>query len=144
MSKAITSLKYMGAVIVFHIIYIICSVIAPIGVRIFNPLAQGFWIYLLPYFAAVMAAMIGVYGGLSAVERLFPTVRPRSVAWVFIGFTSLIWVFPLLGLLMGLVGFIDAPLQSHSLWSADTPPMAVQALVSVIAALKLTAVDGDF
>ncbi|MFP6757831.1 MAG: hypothetical protein VCC99_06375, partial [Alphaproteobacteria bacterium] len=85
-----------------------------------------------------MAGFLSVYGGLSAVERLFPTVRPRIVAWVFIGFLSFVWGPPLLGLIMGLVGLIDAPLQSHVLWSADKLPQAVQSLVAAIAAWKMT------
>ena len=144
MSKAVTSLKYTGAVIVFVVSYMICSVIAHIGVRFVNFDARGFWIDFLPYFAAFIAGLISVFGGLSAIERLFPTVRPRTVAWVYISLMSFLWGLPLLGLLMGLFGLIDAPLQSHILWSADTPPQAVQGLVSVIAAWKLTEAGGDF
>ncbi|MCH7651147.1 MAG: hypothetical protein IIA63_08310 [Nitrospinae bacterium] len=144
MSKAVTLLKYTGAMIVFVISYVICSVIAHIGVRLVNFDARGFWIDFLPYFAAFMAGILSVLGGLSVVERVFPTVRPRTVAWVFIGLMSFFWGLPLLGLLMGLVGLIDAPLQSHVLWSADTPPQAVQALAAVIAAWKMTAAEGDF
>lgn len=144
MSKAVTSLKYTGAVIIFVISYVICSAIAHIGIWLVNLDARGFWIDFLPYFAAFMAGILSVLGGLSAVERLFPTVRPRTVAWVFIGLMSFLWGLPLLGLLMGLVGLIDAPLQSHSLWSADTPPQVIQALVAVIAAWKMTVAGGDF
>ena len=136
MSKVVTSLKYTAAVIVFVISYLICSVIAHIGVQFFNLDARGFWIDFLPYFAAFLAGYLSVYGGLSAVERLFPIVRPRTVAWVFIGLMSFIWGLPFfLGLLMGHAG---------DLVDADTPPKAVQSLVAVIAAWKMTAAEGDF
>ena len=138
MSKAVTLLKYTGAMIVFVISYMICSVIAHIGVRLVNFDAQGFWIDFLPYFAAFMAGILSVLGGLSVVERVFPTVRPRTVAWVFIGLMSFFWGLPLLGLLMGLVGLINVAGMSHSLLTADTPPQAVQSLVSVIVVWKMT------
>lgn len=141
---AVTSLKHAGAVIVFVIIYMICAAIAHIVVRFGNLDARGFWVDFVPYIAALMAGVLSVLGGLSAVERLFPTVRPRTVAWVFIGLWSFFWGLPLFGLLMGLVGLIEAPLQSHSLWSTDTPPLAVQALASMIAAWKMTRADGYF
>ena len=128
MSKVVTTLKYTGAVIVFEISYMICAAIAHIGVRLVNFDARGFWIDFLPYFAALVMGIFGVFGGLSTVERVFPTVRPRTVAWVFIGFTSFIWGFIILGLLTGFGELLD-----------ETPPQAVQALVSVIAAWKMTA-----
>ncbi len=127
MSKAVTFLKYTGAFIVFEISYMTCSVIAHLGVWLVNFDARGFWIDFLPYFAAFMAGIIGVGGGLYAVERLFPTVRPRTVAWIFIGSMSLIWGFVIFALLMGIGELLD-----------ETPPIAVQALTSVIFVWKLT------
>jgi hypothetical protein len=144
MDKTATYLKYTGAVIVFVICFLICSIIVHFGVRLVNFDAQGFWVYLLPYLTAFMAGYLSVLGGLSAVERVFSTVRLRTVAWIFIGFTGLFWAIPLLGLLLGLVGVINAPPETHTLWSADTPPQVFQALVAGIAAWKMTAVDGDF
>ena len=140
MSEVASLLKYTGAVIVFVISYMICSVIAHIGIRLVNYDVRGFWIDFLPYFAAFMAAILSVYGGLYAVQRMFSTVRPRTVTWVFIGLMSFIWGLPLLGLSLGVVGLIDAPLQSHVLWSADTPPQVIQALAAVVAAWKLRAI----
>ncbi len=139
-----TILKYAGAVVVFVICYMICSIIAHLGVRLVNFDARGFWIDFLPYFAAFMAGILSVLGGLSAVERVFSTVRLRTVAGIFFGFIGLIWAFPLLGLLLGLVGLIDAPLQSHTLWSEDTRTQLVQSLVAGIAAWKMTAANGVF
>ena len=139
MSKAVSLLKYTGAVIVFVITYMLCSVIAHIGIRLVNYDVRGFWVDLLPYFVAFMAAILSVYGGLHAVQRLFSTVRLRTVAWVFIGLMCLLWVPALLGLLMIVSGGIDIPLQSHELWSADGPPQVIQALAAGVAAWKLTA-----
>jgi hypothetical protein len=144
MDKAATYLKYMGAVIVFVISSIICSVLAHLLIRLINYDLQGYWVYVLPYFTAFMAGYLSILGGLSVVERVFSTVRLRTVAWIFIGLISLFWALPLIGLLLGLVGVINAPLETHTLWSADTPPQLFQALVAGIAAWKMTAVDGDF
>ena len=93
---------------------------------------------------AFIEVPLSVLGGLSAVERVFQTVRPRTVAGIFFGIINFIWAFPLFGLLLAFVGLIDAPLQSNILWSADTPPQLVQVLVAGIAAWKMTGVDGDF
>jgi hypothetical protein len=144
MGKARIVLRYTGAVTVFVFVYMICSVIAYIAVGLANLDARGFWINLLPYFAAVVAGIASVYGGLYAVARWLPTVRLRTVALVFIGFMSFVWGLPLLGLLMGLVGILDVPLQSHVLLSADKQPQAVQALIAVIAAWKLTSPGEEF
>ena len=78
MGKAVTSLKYTVAVIVFVIVEMICAGIARILVFLVNYDARGFWIDFLPYFAAVMAGGLGVIGGLWAVERFFPNVRLRT------------------------------------------------------------------
>ena len=142
MEKIVTSLKYTGAMLVFGISYFLSAVIAHLGVRLVNFDARGFWIDFLPYFAAFLAGILGVFGGLSAIKRLFPSVRPRTVVWALIGITVVLWLPPLLGLLMGLIGVTDMPLESHVLWSADRPPQAVQALVAVIVAWKWTNEDG--
>jgi hypothetical protein len=132
MSKAVSLLKSTGAVITFFVAYSICVAIARIMVQLVNYDAQGFWIYFISYFVAVMAGIAGVYFGLTVVERWFPTVRPRTVVWVIIGLECLIWGFILFGLLMG------TELQD------ETPPQAIQALVSVIVAWKMTADDAEF
>ena len=132
MSKADSLLKSTGAVITFFVAYLICVAIARIMVQLVNYDAQGIWFNFLTYFEAVMAGIAGVYLGLTVVERWFPTVRPRTVVWVIIGLECLIWGFILFGLLMG------TELQD------ETPPQAIQALVSVIAAWKLTADDAEF
>ncbi|MDB4173143.1 hypothetical protein N9748_00830 [bacterium] len=144
MSKVVIFLKYTGAWIIFVISYLVCGAIANLGVQLINFDAKGFWIDFLPYFAAFFAGYLSVLGGLSVVERMFSTVRPRIVVWMFYGVMGLIWIPPLFGLLLSLVGFVDIPLQSHTLWSANTPPQAVQSLVAVIIAWKMTEVGGDF
>jgi hypothetical protein len=80
----------------------------------------------------------------SAVERVFSTVRLRTVALIFVSLTGLFWALPLLGLILGLIGVINAPLEAHTLWSADTPPQLFQAIVAGIAVWKMTAVEGDY
>jgi hypothetical protein len=144
MSKAVTSLKYMGAVIIFVVSSMICSVIAHLGIRLVNFDAKGFWIDFLPYFVAFMAGYISVLGGLSAVERVFSTVRLRTVAWIFIVTLILFWAPPVIGLLLGFVGILNFPLESHTLLSAETPPQLLQTLVAGVAVWKMTAADGDF
>lgn len=144
MSKSADWLKYVGAVVVFGISYAICSGIMHVVVRFVNINERGFWIIIIPYFAGFIAGLTGVYGGLFAIDRLFPTVRPRSIAWVFIGLLGVIWGLPLLGLLASVIGLIDASLQNHILWSADTLPQAVQTLTAVIAFWKFTAAGGEW
>lgn len=144
MGKAIDILKCSGAVIVFAISYVVCSIITQIFARLVNFDAQGFWVDLIPYSAAFVAGIFSVFVGLSVVDRVFRTVRPRTVVGIFFGIIGFFWAFPLLGLLLGLVGFIDAPLQSHGLWSANTPPLFLETIVAGITAWKLTGDDGEF
>ena len=144
MSKAVTLLKYTGAVIIFMITYLICSAIVRLGVQIVNFDAQGFWIVFFPYFAALPAGMLSIYGGLYENERLLPTVRPRIVAWVFIGLMGIPWGFALLGLLVVFVGLLDYPIKYHVLMSPDNQSQAVQALVAMITVWKLTSTEGEF
>jgi hypothetical protein len=133
--------KYTGAAIVFLIAYAICSAIAHVAMWVTSYDERGYWNDILPYIIAPIAGYFAVRGGLAAVARLFPSVRARPVAWVFIALLCLIWVPPLIGLLLGLVGTIDAPIQSHLLWSASTPPMIIQSLAAAITVWKLTAAD---
>jgi len=133
MIKAVITLRYTGAVTTFVISHLICLFIAHIVIRIINFDAHGFWLDFLPYFAAVMAGVFSVYGGLCVVTRLFPTIRPRIVSWVFIGLTGFLWGFIILGLSLGFGELLN-----------ETPPQAVQALVSMIAAWKMTSADADF
>jgi hypothetical protein len=140
-----TAAKYVGAVIVFLVAYVICSAITHIAMWVTSYDERGYWNDILPYIIAPIAGYFAVRGGLSAVDRLFPNVRVRTVAWVFIGFLCLMWGYPLLGMFLGrlidFVGLMDLPLQSHALWSADTPPMIIQSLTAAITAWKLTADD---
>jgi hypothetical protein len=144
MSKSADWLKYVGAVVVFGISYVICSGIMHVLVRLVNINERGFWTIIIPYFASFMAGLLGVYSGLFAIDRLFPTVRPRTIAWVFIVPIGIIWGLPLLGLLASVTGLIDLSLQNHIFWSADTLSQAVQTLTAVIAFWKFTAAGGEW
>ena len=131
MSKAVSLLKSTGAVITFFFAYSICLVIARVIFQLVNYDTQEIWFNVLTYFEAVMAGIAGVYLGLTVVERWFPTVRPRTVVWAIIGLECLIWGYISFGLLIG------TDLQD------ETPPQAIQALVSLIIAWKLTADDAE-
>ncbi len=139
MEKIVIFLKYTGAVIVFFVSYLICSIIAHFAVRIVNYGVGGFWIDFLPFLAAVAAGSLSVQGGLVTVKRLFATVRLRTVAWVLISFMGIIWIGPVIGLFISLVGIVDYSLEGHILMSAETLPQALQSLVAAIAAWVLTA-----
>jgi len=141
MDRVIIFIKYTGAVFVFWIVSLLCLVIAEAGIALLNYDIRGFWVYLLPYFSVFVSSIIGVMGGLTAVERLFSTVRLRTVVWIIIGIYIFFWGIPLLSLFIGFI-FVDIPVQSNyyyiHLWSERGLLMAVSALVTVITALKLT------
>ena len=134
-------LKYIGSIIVFFLIYIICSALAYLGVWFIN---RDMNVWILPYFVGPVAGILGVLGALHVVERLFPNIQLRIVAWVFVGFIGIGYGIPLFGLFLGAIGAIDAPLTSHTLWSPDAPPQILHGLTAAVAAWYMTRRDGVF
>ena len=133
-----TVLKYAAALIIFFVCYLISSVIVHAIAWLMNSPEPGIWTYVTPYWVGALAGGVSVVGALSAIDGLFPAVQPRIVVWLFIGLAIFAWGIPLVGLFVDLVGAVNAPLESHFLWSADTPPQLLQSIVAIIAAWILT------
>ena len=144
MIPVITCFKYLAAVILFIVGTLAGAILVNICVRIANHDAQGIWVYVVPYFAALMAGIASAYAGLYMVDRFIPTVRLRTVVWVFIGLQALVWSPALVGLLLAVWGVMDAPLHSHSLGSGRDVPALVQSFVAAIGVFKMTAPGGTF
>lgn len=144
MSKLKVCLNYTGAVIVFFIGYLICAYIVSVISRIVNISEQGFWLRTVPYYTAFVTGFTAVFGGLYAKDYLFPAVRSRKMAWVFIGLLGVLWGLPLLGLLLSFIGIIDASPHNHILWSVDKIPLAIQTITGIIVFWKVTAKGGEW
>lgn len=146
MNKAAILLKYSGALIVFLISYGICSTITHFLIQLQNKAIQGFLIEIL---ASCMAGVLSVYVGLAVVGGIFSSLKPRTVAWVFISFMGLIWGIVILGMVFGLVLGVSSSEVLLDLGeiidaNADLLPMAVQAIAAGITAWKLTLSEGKF
>lgn len=131
-------LKYVGAVIVFFLIYIICSALAYWGIWFANR-DMNSWI--LPYFVGPVAGVLGVMAALHAVECLFSDIRLRVVAWVFVGVIGTIYIPLFLGLILGVVGVMGLDHTSHFLWTSGKWPETLQLLTAASAAWYLTRRD---
>lgn len=129
MSKALRSLRYVAAFLVFLTTYALAATVARFLVAAINSdLAGWLAIYVVPYFVAGCAGALGVFGALAAIEYLFPDLRARILTKAFVALWAVIWVVALVGLFFG-------PADEGLL------EMAVQSVAAVIAAMKLTDQD---
>lgn len=102
MQKINKYLRYVGAFIVFLIIYTFIAILVRLFVSLVNYDVGG-WArdYLLPYFISAVAGVAGTAIALEAVEKFFPLARLRPVVWTFIVLLCLMWGFALVGIAIG-------------------------------------------
>lgn len=127
MNKVGRALTYIAGFLIFLLAYAAASFVAHIVIGVVNSDVQG-WAreYLLPHFVAAFAGPLGVIAGFAVIEKVFPSLRLRRIAWAFAILIGAVWGFSLVMIALG------------------SPPdrgitvMAVQSLAALIACFRLS------
>ena len=144
MKYVLVFLKYVAAMIIFIISYMLCSLIAHIVLYIVNYFERGFWVDLAPYFTAFWAGVLSVYGGMYVVERFVPSVKKRAMFWLLFVTLGIPWGFAVFGLLLVLLGVIHVPTQEHTLFDPVKQAQALQAITALVTAWIVTSSGQEF
>lgn len=133
-------LKYVAVYLVFTVAYVVCGGLFYYINQSFMPDTSEIYQALKPFIRAILIGGVGTYCGYEAVERAFSKVNMRFLFWASLAWL-VVWVPSITGLLLAIIGVIDADISKHTLMSIENQGMLLHGIINTSILWALTKKD---